>query len=267
MYILKTILQYRELLLRLINRNFSLSYLGTVFGPLWIVMSPLMQMLLYTFVFGVIFGGSFDESMEKDTIGYAIGVYLGITFITLFNENIGANSTVMANNENFVKKVMFPLVILPCVEVFSSSARFLINLLLIVLVCVFRGYAEIGKTILIIYVSLCYFVMNLGVALVVSVVGAYIRDVRNILGIISMIILWSSGVFFSLESIPEPYRNIVIVNPVIHYIELARYALIGVGEYYYFWTSINYISIFSLVTFAIGCFVFTKTEREFSDVI
>lgn len=267
MKLISVIIKHRELLIRLITRNFSLSYLGTIIGPLWIVISPILQMMLYTFVFGVIFGGSFEGTIQNDTIRYALGVYLGITIITLFNENLSANSVVMTGNANFVKKVMFPLIILPCTEVFSSSIRCIINILLIVLFCCFRGYAEVGKMILMLYVLISFIIMNIGLALIISVIGVYIRDLRNILGIIGMISLWSSGVFYSLESVPDEYRNILIINPLLHYIELLRYSLIGSIEYDYYWVSLVYVTVFTFIAVFIGGYVFNKTEKEFSDVL
>lgn len=111
----------RELLWQFLTRNIKSRHRGSVLGAAWLVFNPLLMLSLYVFAFRVVFGGMFTDSPEESTLDFALGVFLGLNVLGLIQAIIGSAPTIILAQPNFVKKVVFPLEILPAATMGGSG--------------------------------------------------------------------------------------------------------------------------------------------------
>ena len=122
-----TLFQKRELLWQFLLRNVKSRHRGSVLGALWLIVNPLLMLSLYVFAFGMVFGGRFTDSPDESTVDFALGVFLGLNILNLIQGMIGASPTIIVSQPNFVKKVVFPLEILPAAFVGAFAYDLLIG--------------------------------------------------------------------------------------------------------------------------------------------
>ena len=137
----------RELLWQFLVRNVKSRHRGSLLGAFWLVLNPLLMLSLYVFAFGVVFGGRFTDSPDESTLDYALGVVLGLSVLGLISGIIGASPGIIVGQPNFVKKVVFPLEILPAAMMGALSYNLLIGFSLCLIGVIFLG-TGIGLSIL-----------------------------------------------------------------------------------------------------------------------
>ena len=125
-----SVYQNRGLLWQFLLRNVRQRHRGSILGSLWLVLNPLLMLSLYVFVFGIVFGGRFTDSPSESTLDYALGVFLGLCVMNLVSGTIGSSPTIIVSQPNFVKKVVFPLDVLPIAHIGAMSYDLLIGLAL-----------------------------------------------------------------------------------------------------------------------------------------
>src|SRR6056300_205625 len=129
----------RELLWQFLVRNVKARHRGSILGAFWLLANPLLMLALYVFAFGVVFGGRFTDSPDESTLDYALGVFLGLSVLGLISGIIGASPGIIVGQPNFVKKVVFPLEILPAAMMGALSYDLLIGFSLCLIGVVFLG--------------------------------------------------------------------------------------------------------------------------------
>lgn len=252
----------------MLKREITLTIKGSAFGFIWLVLNPLLMMGLYTVVFGGLFRGSFTERAAETSWHYALGIFVGISLVGFFNEGITRAGTLIRANENLVKKVVIPLEFLPMVLTFSLVFKLAVNLLLCLLFAVAIN-KSISLSLLWIYPALLTIstAMGLGLSMWVSSVTVYIRDCQQIIPVITQIIFWTSGIFYSMEKAQEiPVIWMFLQwNPIIYIIDYLRHALL--------WESTPapeglFFAIFMAgLTLFIGFFFFSRLKKGFPDLI
>ena len=135
----------RDLLWQFLLRNVKSRHRGSILGAFWLVVNPLLMLGLYVFAFGVVFGGRFTDSPDESTLDYALGVFLGLSVLGLVSGIIGAAPGIIVGQPNFVKKVVFPLEILPAAMTGALAYDLLIGLILCLIGTCFLG-ARISQT-------------------------------------------------------------------------------------------------------------------------
>jgi lipopolysaccharide transport system permease protein len=195
---------------------------GSHLGLVWAIANPLLMLSLYVFVFGFVFGGSFKAIPGETRVDYGLGIFVGLSLFHFVSEVLGQAPTVIVSNPNFVRKVVFPLEILPVATVGASFFHFLISMVLVLL-----GIATIGPGVNwgvfwlpVIFVPVLLW--GLGVAWMFSAFGVFFRDISQMMQFLAMALMFASAVFYPPSAIPEAAWKILRFNPLIHAIELSR---------------------------------------------
>jgi lipopolysaccharide transport system permease protein len=255
----------RELLWQFTVRNLEIRHKGSYLGFLWSVLNPLMMLALYVFVFGYIFGGSFRGLSGETKVDYALALFLGLALFQFLGEILAVAPTLVVVNPNFVKKVVFPLEILPAAAVGSSLFHLMISLGLVLLGVATVGPGLNAKLVWLPLVVLPLVPFGLGLAWGLSVVGVFFRDLNQLIGFLSMAWMYASSIFFPVRLIPPLAWTFLRLNPLLLAVDLARDAVM--------WESalnlrhLAFLWAISLIVCALGYSLFRRTAPAFADVL
>ena len=258
----------RELLWQFLVRNIKSRHRGSILGAFWLLVNPLLMLALYVFAFGVVFGGRFTDSPEESTLDYALGVFLGLSVLGLISGTIGSAPGIIVSQPNFVKKVVFPLEILPAASVGALAYDLIIGLAL----C-FGGIALVGPGLSFssLYALLILgpvFLIALGLGWFFAALGVFIRDINQLGSFLGLALLYSSGVFYSAEKAKNTAPEIWTFlqwNPLLQMIDSLRQVVLwgGVPN----WGSIAYCWLFGFACLGIGAWFFNRLRPAFADVL
>lgn len=234
-------------------------------GLVWMVVTPLMMLSVYTFVFSVIFKARWGAEFGDSKVAFALILFCGIAVFNIFSESIQSAVTAIAAHPNYVKKVVFPLEVLPVVAVLSAVFFGLVWLGILtagVLLCMQKiCLTLIGLP----FVMIPLFLFCCGMAWFMASLGVYVRDLGHVTGVILQILFFLTPICYGLDVVPEPYQSILRYNPLTVLIQTARLAVIY--NRWPDWASLGWVTVLSLAVFQMGYFWFMKTKRGFADVL
>lgn len=240
-------------------------YKGSMFGLLWSLLIPLMMLGIYTFVFSEIFKSRWGGQASTSKSSFAVTLFAGLIIFNMFSECISRAPAIILANQNFVKKVVFPLEILPCVTVLSALFHALVSMA-VLLTFELIGLGRIPATALLSPLILIPFVLFvLGLTWWLSATGVYLRDIGQTIGIFITGLMFVSPIFFPLSSFPARWRILALLNPLTYPIEQMR-GLVVLGEplAWHLWAP---YTVFSIVFAWLGFAWFQKTRKGFADVL
>lgn len=262
--VLASFLRNKGLIKNLIYRDVVGRYKGSMLGIAWSLVNPILMLAVYTFVFSVIFKAKWSAGSDSET-EFALVLFAGLLVFNLFSECVTRSPSLILSNVNYVKKVVFPLEILPWVPLGSALFHFAVSLTVwLIGYVIFIGMPNwtIVLVPLIIF-PFCMFVVGLSWGL--ASLGVYLRDVSQIISILVSVLMFLSPIFFPASALPEKFRVIINANPLTYPIEMLRDVM--------YWGQIPSIEVW-LVSFVIdfficvlGFFWFQKTRKGFSDVL
>lgn len=256
----------RQLIGQMTRREVVGRYKGSVMGLLWSFLNPVFMLTVYTFVFSEIFksrwgGMGGDESKTQ----FAVVLFVGMIVLSLFSEVLNRAPGLILSNVNYVKKVVFPLEILPVIAMGAALFHSLISLgVLLAAFALFNGYLH-WTAVFTPLVLLPLVILTLGLAWMLASIGAFLRDVGQTIGIITTVLMFLSPVFYPVTAVPERFRPFIMANPLTFIIEQAREVLIWGHMPNWLGLSI-YTLAATLVTWA-GYAWFQKTRKGFADVL
>ena len=238
--LLTSIAHHRGLIFQLTRREISSRYKGSILGIAWSFFTPVFMLAVYTFVFSEIFKSRWGGSGGNDSrTQFALILFVGMIMLNLFNEVLNRAPGLVIANVNYVKKVIFPLEVLPLVATLSALFNALISLIvLLIAFLAFNSYLN-WTALLIIPVLLPLAVLALGIAWFLAALGVFLRDVGQTILIVTMTLMFLSPIFYPLSAVPAQFRLYVSANPLTFIIGQARDVLIwgvlpdwsGLGEY------------------------------------
>jgi homopolymeric O-antigen transport system permease protein len=255
----------RQLILQMTKREVVGRYRGSVMGLAWSFFNPLLMLAVYTFVFSVVFKARWSVVGEENKIDFAILLFVGIIVYGVFAECANRAPGLILANVNFVKKVVFPLEILPWVTMGSTLFHAGISLLVLLLAQLLLNHTMPFTAIFFPLIILPLLLATMGGAWFLSAIGVYLRDVSQSVGIFTTVLMFLSPVFYPLAALPGRYQAWVKLNPLTFILEEGRKSLIfgqlpdGLG-----W------GIHMLVSIAIawmGFWWFQKSRKGFADVL
>lgn len=255
---------HRELLWQFTLRNVEVRHKGSHLGLIWSLLNPLLMLGLYVLVFGYIFSGRFGILPNETRVDYALGIFLGLTLFHFFAEVLATSPSIIVGNPNFVKKVVFPLEILPAASVGGALFHLLISLgLALVSLLIFnRG---IPVTILWLPVILVPLILlGLGTSWFFSALGVFFRDIGQVMQFLSMALMWASGVFFSAQKFPAAWVYLRF-NPLLLAIDLTRDAALWARPLNYH--HLGYLYLTGFMACVLGHLAFKKMKPAFADVL
>ncbi len=255
----------RSLIVQMTKRDVIGRYRGSVLGLAWSFFNPLLMLMVYTFVFSVIFKARWGVGGGEDRAGFAIVLFVGIIVHGLFAECTNRAPGLILANVNYVKKVVFPLEILPWVAMGSTLFHSGISLLVLLLAQLLLNHTMPFTAVFFPIIILPLLLATMGVAWFLSAIGVYLRDVSQTVGILTTVLLFLSPVFYPLSALPEEYQIWVKLNPLTFTLEEGRKTLIfgqipdGVGWGIYMFVSIAIAWM--------GFWWFQKSRKGFADVL
>jgi lipopolysaccharide transport system permease protein len=255
----------RQLVLQMTKREVIGRYRGSVLGLAWSFFNPLLMLLVYTFVFSVVFNARWGTSGSDDKAGFAIFVFVGMIVHGLFAECVNRAPGLILSNVNYVKKVVFPLEVLPAVALGSALFHAGVSLvvLLAVRLVVDQQLAWTAIFAPLILLPLC--LITMGAAWLLSAIGVYLRDVQQTIGIFTTALLFLSPVFYPVSVLPPAYQNWLRLNPLTFIIEECRKILISTQMPD--WGGWIVFVMISVAGAWLGFWWFQKSRKGFADVL
>lgn len=254
-----------SLLCSLTRRDIESRYRESFLGFLWSFVTPLLFLAIYTFVFGVVFKARWPVGEVDSKIEFAFVIFTGFMLFNIFAETFSRSPTIILSHPNFVKKVVFPLEILPAVALGSGLFSALVSFGVWLSFYVFNFGLPHPTLFLLPLVLLPLVCLTLAVSWFFAALGVYVRDITHIVALLTTALLFLSGIFFSVDSLPADYKDILILNPFLCIIAQARQVMIW-GELPDFALLSTY-SVVSLLLCWFGFIFFQKTRKGFADVL
>lgn len=267
MALVRTVVKNRSLFAQMTKRTVEMRYRGSALGLVWSFVQPLIMLCVYTFVFSVVFKSRWgvDVSVGDSKGAFAVIMFCGMTMFNLFAEAVSNSCGCITGNPNLVKKVIFPLEILPITQ---TATTFILGIAWFVLLF-FGAYfilGFIGWTMLLFpLVVLPLFIFTLGIAYLVASLGVYVRDTQYIIGVVLQILFFATPIFYPINAVPERFRIVLELNPLTVLIEQARNVFLY-GRMPN-WLFLGLAALVSLIVLQLGYYFFSKTKRGFADVL
>ncbi len=256
--------RYRSLAWELARRDVLGRYRGASFGLLWSLISPFLLLGIYTFAFGTVMGGRWPQ-VESGSTHYSIVLFAGLIVHGFFAECLNRSPELVVGNPNFVKRVIFPLEILPWPMVMSALFHVAMNTVVFLALRLLMDGEFTWSVVLLPVVMFPLVVLALGVSWFLAALSVYFRDVRQVTGVLSMALLFLSSAMMPLQSVPQAYRWVFEANPLSFIIDQARNVMLwGVMPD---WAGLALYLLAALVVFAGGWAWFNATRKGFADVL
>jgi len=254
----------RHLILQLTKRDVLGRYRGSMMGLAWSFFNPLIMLTVYTFVFSVVFKARWSVAGE-DKINFAIVLFVGLIAYGLFAECINRAPSLILSNSNYVKKVVFPLEILPSVTLGSALFHASVSLIVLLIAQLLVNQRLPWTVIFFPIVLLPLLFSAMGFAWLLSALGVYVRDMGQVTTILTTVLMFMSPLFYPLSALPKEYQFWLQLNPLTLIIEQSRGVLIfGKTPDWILW---GLALATSLIVCAGGFWWFQKTRKGFADVL
>jgi lipopolysaccharide transport system permease protein len=262
----RQIWSHRDLIAQMTLREVGQRYRGTFLGIIWSFLMPLLMLMVYTVVFSVILPSRWPNSADSGSLaGFSLTLFAGLIPFTVFSEVTMRAPVLVLNVPNYVKRVVFPLEILPVVALSSALINSLIAIVVLLLgSLIFRGsICPLIVLLPLMYVPLI--LLCLGLAWFLASLGVYIRDVGHLIGFILQMLFFISPVFYPVTSVPKWLQPVMHLNPLTAILEGFRYALLGMDGMP--WAVWSQWAAGAALLAILGYVFFMKTKSGFADVL
>ncbi len=252
--------RYRELFFFLAWRDLLVRYKQTAIGVIWALIRPLLTMLIFTFVFSKL------AKLPSDGVPYPILVFAALLPWQFFSNAFSEAGNSLISNSSMISKVYFPRLIIPIGSVIVSFVDFLISGLILVVIMVWYDFYPDWRIFTLPLFILIAFASAIGAGLWMAALNVKYRDFRYIIPFIVQFGLYVSPVGFSSSIVPDQWRLIYSINPMVGVIDGFRWAILG-GDTLLYWPGFLLSIILVLFILITGVIYFRKTEKTFADII
>lgn len=252
---------HRYLLGQLIKRDVLLRYRGAMFGLAWMFLSPLLMLAIFAFVFGHIFDARWPH--QPDGMPFWLMLYAGLIVFNIFAETVGRAPNTVRGQPAYVKKIIFPVQILPLVPLGTALVHAAFNLLILIAALTWFGQLSSGLLLFPLLI-LPVLLLGLGLTWFLAAWGVFIKDMTQIVPLLVQMLLFLSPVFYPVSAVPAVLRPIYELNPIGAVIEATRAAMLGQAIPYTNWTAALGLGI---VATLLGLAFFNHARDEFADVL
>ena len=245
--------KYRFLIRQLVGRDFKTKYKRSILGIFWSFLNPLLMMLVQYFVFSTIF--------KSDVPNFAAYLIIGTVMFNFFSESCGMALTSILGNGNLITKVYMPKYIYPLTRVMSSVVNLAISLIPLLIVCVITGVEFHKSAVLALYFLACLFIFSLGLGMLLSTSMVFFRDTQFLWGVLSMMWMYATPIFYPETILPEEFKFVLQINPLYHFLKNARLCILdGISPEPVVYVQCLLIALGALL---VGAFVFQKKQDRF----
>jgi lipopolysaccharide transport system permease protein len=252
-----------DLIGSLTRREIAARYKGSVLGILWALLTPVVTIATFTLLFAGIFGARFGVSGSEWE--FALYLFCGMLPWTAFQEAVQLSSQKIVSQANLVKRVVFPLEILPVAQTLSSLATQLFGTVAL-LIAALVIQRTLHPTILWLPVLIVpQLLLTFGAAWLVAALGVFLRDIVQGIALVLMVWMYLTPIFYPESIVPERFRAIINANPFTPLIRNYRRIMLegSVPD----WRGLLYFTVFAIIIFVFGYWWFAKTRKNFADVI
>jgi lipopolysaccharide transport system permease protein len=250
---------YRELLYFFVWRDLKVRYKQTILGGLWAILQPLITMAVFSVFFGRL------AAMPSDGVPYPLFSYAALVPWTFFATGLAQSSNSLLSGANMLRKVYFPRLLMPTSSVLAGIVDLGLAFLVLVAMMFVYGFTPSWGVLAIVPLLLLAIVTSLGAGLWLSALNVQFRDVRYIIPFLVQVWLLATPIAYSSSLVPETWRTLYALNPMVGVVEGFRWALLGTG------TAPGLMVLASsgaaLLMLVTGIFVFRRMERNFADVV
>lgn len=261
---LRSFVTHRSLLFELTKRDILGRYRGASFGLLWSLISPFLMLLVYTIAFGYILRAKWPGAGESNA-NFAILIFLGLLAHGFLAECITRAPALVVGNPNLVKKVVFPLEILPIKLVLSSLFHALMNFVVYMLLSWFMVSQVHVSALLAPLIMLPLALVGLAATYLISALTVYLRDISQMVGVIVTAMLFLSSAIVPIEALPSNYQLVFKLNPLSFIIDQLR--AVAFWGRLPDWAGLGWYSLFALIAVWVAYKIFQKARRGFADVM
>jgi lipopolysaccharide transport system permease protein len=255
----------RDLVLQLTKRNILLKYRGSLLGFFWSFLQPIIQLAIYTFAFSFVFKAKWGI-VNENHFDFALILFASLTVFNLLGESMRDAPYLILNHASYVKKVVFPLELLPVTSVLTVLFNTMISIVIFLLIFGFLGGGAIPNSIFMLPLILIPLVLlSIAVSFFISSLCVYFRDISQVVGNAITILLFVSPVFYSIDRISLKYQWVLLLNPLSHILDISRKVMIFGG-----YPQLSYIAAYwllSILFLALGYWWFQRTRVSFADLI
>lgn len=225
-FLLGSLRRNRELVRQLAWQEIVGRYRGSMFGLAWSVLTPLLMLAVYTFVFSVVFGARWGTNGQASKAQFAVILFAGLSVFNLFADCVNRAPMLVINNANYVKRVVFPLEILPLVAFGNALFHFVASMVVWLAASVLLLGGVPWTAVLLPLVLVPLVLGTLGMSWLLASLGVYLRDVGQTTTVFVTGLLFLSPIFYPLDAVPENFRRVVKANPVGYVVDAARGVLV-----------------------------------------
>lgn len=262
--ILAHLARHRHLTLQLTRRELAARYRGSLLGTVWALLVPLSTLAVYTFVFSVVFRARWGAADEGRGV-FALTLFAGLIPFNVFSEVVSTSPVVVLGNPGYVKRVVFPLEVLPLVRFLCALFQGLVSAGVLVLgLVVLRGH--VPATIALMLVAwIPLMLMAVASAYFLAALGVFIRDIGQAVIVVLPFLFFLSPIIYPIDAVPAPLRPFINLNPIAHVVEdCRRTAIFGVApDWHWFVRTLVLGTILALA----GFLFFMKSKRAFHDAL
>lgn len=257
--------EHRKLTLRMVLRDVTSRYKGSVLGLAWSFFYPVLLLVVYTFVFTVVFKARWGVDADQSKGAFALQLFAGIIVHGVLAEILNRAPVIVLQHTSYVKRVVFPLEVLPLIPLGSSIFNAGVSLIALVIAQVLLTGVISPLLWLAPVVLLPLTVFTMGVGWMLASLGVYLRDISHTMGLLATILLFLSPIFYPLSALPEKYHPIILLNPLTFILEQFR-AVVIEGTWPN-WTGLSIYTVLAVLVAWAGFAWFQKTRKGFADVL
>lgn len=256
---LRELWSYRELLYFLIWRDIKVRYKQTVLGAAWAIIQPLFTMVIFSLFFGRL------AKIPSDSVPYPIFAYAALVPWTFFANGLSYSSTSLVTGSNLLKKIYFPRLALPISTVLSGVVDFVLAFAVLLLMMLYYGIVPTANVLWLPFFLFLALITSLGVSLWFSAMHVQFRDVQYAIPFLVQAWLFATPIAYPSSLLPEPWRTIYGINPMVGVVEGFRWALLGTETAP---GPVVLVSFLVAMTLLVGgAFYFRRLEKTFADVV
>lgn len=248
---------------QLLSRELASRYRTSSLGAIWLVLQPLLMLGVYTLVFSGIFKVRWANA--DTTADFALVLFAGLLVFNFFSEVLVTAPMLIAGQPNYVKKVVFPVVMLPAIRVAAALVTALISLVILLVAQWWVSGGVPFRALAAPIVLVEMIPMLLGIAWAISALGVYLRDITHFIGIIASVMLFVSPIFFPPSSIPAKLSLLIDLNPLVEPMHVLRLLTVQSGPIGWSGLVIHFVA--SVVFAFLGLALFRRLSRGFADVL
>lgn len=253
----KPFTSYKYLLFQLTQREIKARYKQSFIGYAWVLLNPLAQLFVYSFVFSLVF------RFPTNNVPYPVFLFATLLPWTFFQQSLSAATMSLVDNSSLLRKVAFPREIIPYASLASKLVDFGFSSLVFLLFMVLYQVPFSFTAIWFIPIFIVQIVLMAGIALILSCFNLFFRDIQYLANLLLMLWMYMTPIVYPLSMVPEKYVWLYKLNPMVGIMEGYRSALFG---YPFEWSIILWSCVIAVLTFLFGFILFKKSEKVFADV-